>query len=86
MLKEKDAFIRFVNGLDCSPADFNLVLRYFKQADFQEKGLFYQRQKSMVFACLREMIKQHSTASAICQKIYQNLGISDYYFQSVKHN
>ena len=85
MLKEKDAFFRFVNGFSCSPADFNLVLRYFKHADFQEKGLFYQRQKSMVFACLREMIKQHSTASAICQKIYQNLGISDYYFQSVFH-
>ena len=54
-----------------SGENFNLALKYFNQASFEEKKLFYQKQKMIVFSCLEEMVRNHSTNLESVQKIYQ---------------
>lgn len=82
MLKRKNAFFKFVMEDGCSSKDFCLAVEYYQKASLEEKDLFYQKQKNIVFSCLEEMIKSHSTVLEDSQKIYQRYGIPNYYFKS----
>lgn len=84
-MKQKDAFFRFIQGNECSAQDFNLAVCYFKGASFEEKELFFQKQKEIFLECIKEMKKRNTDDYEQVKDVYQKFGMSDLYFGHIFH-
>ena len=77
----KEAFFRFIKGDTCSNSDFNLAFHYYNHAKLEEKKLFFNKQLSIFFLCLKEMLKKQTDQILDVKDIYQKFGIFDHYFK-----
>ncbi len=75
------AFNSFIYGDSCSSRDFLLAVKYFKDANFEDKTKFYKKLNFIVSLCLEKLISSHEVSFGYVRDIYQKYGIYDIYFE-----